>query len=196
MIESSGIPFPGETMLLLAAFTAGADPQHHLFAPFVIACAALGAIAGDNIGYYVGRTGGRAFVLRFGKYLFLKQEHLDRAEKFFDKHGDKTVFFGRFTAVLRAWAAFLAGVNNMRWRTFLIYNAAGGILWATIFGTLGYFAGRFWHDNFAQVEKIAGRVGLFGAIAIVIVVVAAIVIVRVRRARRTQSLATSKTIDD
>src|SRR6266481_9951945 len=77
MIESSGIPFPGETMLLLAAFTAGADPHSHLLILFVIACAALGAIAGDNIGYYVGRTGGRAFVLRFGKYLFLKPEHLD-----------------------------------------------------------------------------------------------------------------------
>src|SRR5690348_3504787 len=143
MIESSGIPFPGETMLLLASFTAGADPQHRLFIPLVIAFAALGAIIGDNLGYYVGRTGGRAFVLRFGRYLFLNQQHLDRAEKFFARHGDKTVFFGRFIAVLRAWAAFLAGVNHMRWRTFLIYNAAGGILWATIFGTLGYFAGRY-----------------------------------------------------
>src|SRR6184192_3701065 len=143
MIESSGIPFPGETMLLLASFTAGADPQHRLFIPLVIVFAALGAIIGDNLGYYVGRTGGRAFVLRFGKYLFLNQEHLDRAEKFFEKHGDKTVFFGRFIAVLRAWAAFLAGVNHMRWRNFLFYNAAGGIVWATIFGTLGYIAGRF-----------------------------------------------------
>jgi membrane protein DedA with SNARE-associated domain len=195
MIESSGIPFPGETMLLLAAFTAGAVPNH-LSIPLVIACAALGAIIGDNLGYYVGRTGGRAFVLRFGKYLFLKQEHLDRAEKFFAKHGDKTVFFGRFVAVLRAWAAFLAGVNQMRWRNFLIYNAAGGILWATIFGTLGYFAGRFLHDNFAQVEKIASRVSLAGAIAIVAVVVAAIIIVRVRRARRSQSQSTTKTSDE
>jgi membrane protein DedA with SNARE-associated domain len=155
MSESSGIPFPGETMLLLAAFTAGADPHSRLLIPFVIACAALGAIAGDNIGYYVGRTGGRAFVLRFDKYLFLKPEHLDRAEKFFAKHGDKTVFFGRFIAVLRAWVAFLAGVNKMRWRNFLIYNAAGGILWATLYATLGYFAGRFLHDNFAQADQIA-----------------------------------------
>ena len=195
MIESSGIPLPGETMLLLAAFTAGADPQSHLFIPFVIACAALGAIAGDNIGYYVGRTGGRAFVQRFGKYLFLKQEHLDRAEKFFDKHGDKTVFFGRFIAVLRAWAAFLAGVNKMRWRNFVIYNAAGGILWATIYGTLGYFAGRFLQANFSQVEKIAGRISLWGAIVIVVVVVVATIIVRLRRARRSQSQSTAETSD-
>ena len=187
MIESSGIPFPGETMLLLASFTAGADPQHHLFIPFVIACAALGAIVGDNIGYYIGRTGGRAFVLRFGKYLFLKQEHLDRAERFFAKHGDKTVFFGRFIAVLRAWAAFLAGVNSMRWRNFLIFNAAGGILWATIFGTLGYYAGRFLHDNFDQVAQIAGRISWGGAIVIVIAVVVIIITVRLRRARQSQA---------
>src|SRR6266550_6432092 len=150
MIESSGIPFPGETMLLLASFYAGTN--HQLQIPIVIACAAAGAIIGDNLGYLAGRTGGRALVQRFGKYVFLKPEHLDYAEKFFAKHGDKTVFFGRFVAVLRAWAAFLAGVNHMKWRTFLIYNAAGGIVWAIIYGTLGFFAGRIFHDNFAKVE--------------------------------------------
>src|SRR5229473_8016234 len=194
MIESAGIPFPGETMLLLASFYSAID--HQLKLPIIIACAAFGAIAGDNIGYFVGRTGGRAFVERFGRYLFLKPKHLDRAEKFFARHGDKTVFFGRFIAVLRAWAAFLAGVNHMNWRSFLIYNAAGGILWATIFGTLGYFAGRYLHDNFDQVVKIAGRVSLYGAIAIVAVVVTAIVIVRLRRARHTQSQSTAKTSDE
>lgn len=133
-----------------------------------------------NIGYYVGRTGGRAFVIRFGKYLFLKPEYLDRAEKFFAKHGDKTVFFGRFIAVLRAWVAFLAGVNKMRWRNFLIYNATG----------------RFLHDNFAQVAQIASRISWGGAIAIVVVVVAAIVIVRLRRTRHSQSQSIAKISDD
>src|SRR5579875_3515506 len=128
MIESMGIPFPGETMLLLASFYAALD--HRLQIPLVIVCAAFGAIIGDNIGYLIGRTGGYPLVRRFGRYVFLKPEHLERAERFFDKHGNKTVFFGRFVAVLRAWAAFLAGVNRMRWSTFLIYNAAGGILWA------------------------------------------------------------------
>src|SRR5437660_2851936 len=99
MIESAGIPFPGETMLLLASFYAAIDQQLQL--PIIIVCAASGAIMGDNIGYYVGRTGGRAFVERFGRYLFIKPRHLDRAEKFFDKHGNKTVFFGRFIAILR-----------------------------------------------------------------------------------------------
>src|SRR5207302_5875504 len=149
MIESAGIPFPGETMLLLASFYAAID--HQLQLPFIIACAAFGAILGDNIGYYIGRTGGRAFAERFGRYIFLKPAHLDRAERFFARHGDKTVFFGRFVSILRTWSAFLAGVHQMRWRTFLIYNAAGGIVWAVIFGTLGYLAGGLFHNDFGQV---------------------------------------------
>src|SRR5712692_2791458 len=153
MIESSGIPFTGETMLLLASFYAAVS--HQLQIPLVIACAAFVAIIGDNIGYLIGRTGGSAIVVRFGKYVFIKPEHMARAELYFAIHGDKTVFFGRFIAVLRAWAAFLAGVNHMYWRTFLIYNAAGGIVWATIFGTLGFVAGSLFHNNFAAVEKIA-----------------------------------------
>jgi membrane protein DedA with SNARE-associated domain len=184
MIESSGIPFPGETMLLLAAFYAAVD--HYLQLPLVIACAALGAIVGDNIGFYVGRTGGKALVERYGHYVFLKRKHLERAEKFFAKHGDKTVFLGRFVAVLRAWAAFLAGVNQMRWRTFLIYNAAGGILWATIFGLLGFFAGRFFHDNFTQVEHLARNISwIIGGSIVLAVLIIAVIIYRHRKANQT-----------
>ncbi len=195
MIESSGVPFPGETMLLLASFYAAVDQQLQL--PIIIACAALGAIVGDNLGYLVGRTGGRALVERFGRYVFLQPKHLDRAEKFFARHGDKTVFFGRFIAILRTWSAFLAGVNHMRWRTFLIYNAAGGILWAIIYGMLGYFAGRFLHDNFAEVERLARALGWIGAGLVVVGVVAAFVIFRILRARqsRTSSRTTKKTED-
>lgn len=190
MIESSGIPFPGETMLLLASFYAGAS--HQLQIPIVIACAAFGAIIGDNAGYFIGRTGGRAFVVRFGKYFLVKPAHLDRAGEYFAKHGDKTVFFGRFIAVLRAWAAFLAGVNNMHWRTFLVYNATGGILWAATFGTLGYVAGRFLHDNFAQVEQIARISGWFGAGLIIAAAVAVFIVYRVRKTRYARSLAKAK----
>lgn len=187
MIESSGIPFPGETMLLLAAFYAGID--QHLQVSIVIACAALGAIVGDNIGYVVGRTGGRAIAQRFGRYVFLKQRHLDFAEKFFARHGNKTIFFGRFIAVLRAWAAFLAGVNHMRWRTFLFYNATGGIVWATFYGLLGFFAGRYFQSNFAQVEALASTLGWAGAALVVIAVIAAVVIYRLRRRRHHSAKA-------
>jgi membrane protein DedA with SNARE-associated domain len=177
-------------MLLLAAFYAAVD--HYLQIPFVIGCAALGAIVGDNIGFYVGRTGGKAFIERYGHYFFLKPEHLERAEKFFAKYGDKAVFFGRFIAILRAWAAFLAGVNQMRWRTFLIYNAAGAILWATIFGLLGFYAGRLFHDNFTQVENLARRISwtLAGIIILAVIVIVAIVIYR--RKKRSKAIQSEK----
>lgn len=174
MIESSGIPFPGETMLLLASFYAAIN--HQLNIAIVIACAAAGAIIGDNIGYYIGRTGGRAFALRFGRYIWLKPHHLDWAEKYFARHGDKTVFFGRFISVLRAWAAFLAGVNHMRWQTFLFYNAAGGIVWAIVYGLLGYLAGAILHDNFTQVERLASTLGWIGAASLVFVVLCVIIL--------------------
>ena len=182
MIESSGIPFPGETMLLLASFFAATS--HQLAIPIVIACAAVGAIIGDNLGYLAGRTGGRALVVRYGKYIFLKPHHLDYAEKFFEKHGDKTVFFGRFVAILRAWSAFLAGINHMPWRKFLIYNAAGGIVWAIVYGTLGYVAGRFFHDNFAAVARIASTLGWIGAGLVVAIAVATFILLRLRRRKR------------
>lgn len=179
MIESSGIPFPGETMLLLASFFAATSRQLQI--PIVIACAAFGAIIGDNLGYYAGRTGGHALARRFGKYFFLKPEHLDSAERFFHKHGDKTIFFGRFISVLRAWAAFLAGVSHMPWRTFLFYNAAGGIVWAILYGCVGFFAGRILRDNFTQVEMLANRIGWIGAICLVLVGVAVFAFYRLRR---------------
>jgi membrane protein DedA with SNARE-associated domain len=184
MIESSGIPFPGETMLLFASFYAAVDQKLQI--PWVIICAALGAIIGDNIGYTVGRTGGYKLVRRFGRYLFLKEKHLEHAERFFQKHGDKTVFFGRFIAVLRAWAAFLAGVNKMRWPAFLIYNAAGGIVWATIYGCLGFYAGRIFHDNFGAVEQIARTISWVGAALIVVAVLVIYLIFRLRRKRKSQ----------
>lgn len=185
MIESAGIPFPGETMLLLASFSAATlVPQLNI--GLIIAFAALGAILGDNIGYYVGRTGGRSIVERYGRYVFLKPQHLKRAEKFFEKHGNKTVFFGRFIAILRTWSAFLAGVNHMHWRVFLLYNAAGGILWAIIYGTIGFVAGRVFHDNFPLVEQIARTTSWIGAAVIVVVVVCIFLVIRFRRLRHSQ----------
>ena len=187
MIESMGIPFPGETMLLLASFYAAVDQKLQI--PIVIACAALGAIVGDNIGYLIGRSGGYALVRRFGRYVFLKPEHLERAEHFFRKHGDKTVFFGRFIAVLRAWAAFLAGVNRMPWHTFLIYNAAGGIVWSIIYGCLGFYAGHLLKNNFGAVEQIAKTISWGGAALIVVIVIIIYVLLRVRRRRQRQAEA-------
>jgi membrane protein DedA with SNARE-associated domain len=186
-IESTGIPFPGETMLLLASFYAATTGRLSL--PGVIACAALGAILGDNLGYYIGYTGGRKFVERFGRYFFVKTKHLDQAEKFFNKHGAKTVFFARFVTLLRIWAAFLAGVNKMHWRTFLFYNAAGGIVWATLIGTLGYLGGRYFHDHFDQVAHLAHMIGWAGLTITVVTLIGIIVFFKLQRRNQAQRVS-------
>ncbi len=186
MIESSGIPFPGETMLLFASFTAGL-PGSHLNIVGVIIAASLGAIIGDNLGYLAGRYGGRPFALRFGKYFFLKESHLDSAENFFRRHGDKTVFFGRFVAILRAWAAFLAGVNKMSWPKFIAYNAAGGICWATLMGLLAFYAAHFLGD-FSKVEGI-GRLLGFAGLALVVGPIIFLIVRHKLKARQNRLIA-------
>jgi len=153
LVESMGIPVPGETMLLLAAAYAGAG---NLNIWGVIGAAAAGAIIGDTIGYQLGKRGGRVLLERYGKLLHLNPRQLVRAEAFFARYGDKAVFFGRFVAVLRTLSAFLAGVNQMPYRRFLVYNAAGGIVWAVIFGLLGAAFGSQW----PLLERWAGRAGL------------------------------------
>jgi membrane protein DedA with SNARE-associated domain len=184
MIESSGIPFPGETMLLLASFYAAIDHQMNIV--LIIISAAIGAIIGDNLGFYAGHTGGKAFIERYGRYIFLKPEHMKRAEDFFAKHGDKTVFLGRFVAVLRAWSAFLAGVNQMHWRTFLLYNAAGGIIWAIVYGLLGYYAGLIFHDNFQKVEHLASIITWSLAGVIILGVIIFVIRHYIRQSPKTQ----------
>ena len=136
-VESVGIPIPGETMLITASVYAGAT--HNLAIAGVIAAAMAGAIIGDNIGYLIGRRGGYPFLLHHGRRLHVNQRKLKTARYLFDRHGGPVVFFGRFVSVLRTYAAFLAGVSHMHWRTFLVYNAAGGIIWSLIFGLAGYY---------------------------------------------------------
>lgn len=150
-IESTGIPFPGETMLLIAAIYAGTT--HQLSIPLVIVAAASGAIMGDNLGFLVGREGGYRLLRQYGRSLHLDERKVKLGQYLFMKHGGKVVFFGRFVAVLRAWAAFLAGTNRMSWPRFLFFNALGGIVWATVFGLGGYLLG----DN---VHRLTGPVGL------------------------------------
>src|SRR2546423_12696951 len=127
-IESLGIPAPGETMLVTAAAYAGATGN--LLVEGVIAAAIAGAVVGDNIGYAIGRKGGYQLLLRHGPKLRINQSHLKVARYVFERHGGKVVFFGRFIAILRTYAAFLAGVGQMEWRRLLAWNAARGIAWA------------------------------------------------------------------
>src|SRR5438309_6436042 len=134
-LESLGLPLPGETALVTAAAFAALG---HLSIYVVVATAVAAAILGDNGGYWIGRTGGIAFVRRYGRFLHLSEAQLERTRGFFERHGPKTVFIGRFIALLRTWAAVLAGVARMPYATFLLYNALGGICWSVIFATLGH----------------------------------------------------------
>jgi membrane protein DedA with SNARE-associated domain len=168
-IESTGIPFPGETILLVAAITAGTT--HQLSIAWVIVAAASGAILGDNLGFWVGREGGYRLLRRYGRYIRLDERRLKLGQYLFLKHGGKVVFFGRFVAVLRAWAAFLAGTNRMAWPRFLLFNAAGAIVWATLYGLGGYFLG----DN---IHRLVGQVGVVFLVLAVFLIIAGIVLVR------------------
>lgn len=136
MVESLGIPVPGETALIAAALYAGST--HNLQIWWVIAVAAAGAILGDNIGFAIGRYGGARLLLRYGSKIHLDEPKLKAGVWVFRRHGGKVVFLGRFVSILRTYAAFLAGTNRMDWPRFLAYNAAGGALWATIYG-LAYY---------------------------------------------------------
>jgi membrane protein DedA with SNARE-associated domain len=162
-IESLGIPAPGETMLVTAAVYAGATGN--LLIEGVIAAAIAGAIIGDNIGFAVGRKGGYRLLLRHGPKLRIRQSHLKVARYVFDRHGGKVVFFGRFVAILRTYAAFLAGVGQMDWRRFLAWNAAGGIVWATMFGLLGFYGQKAFERLSTPINVSLGVVGLCGVVA-------------------------------
>ncbi len=150
-LESAGIPLPGETILVTAAIYAGT--AHGLNIYGVIGAAAAGAIFGDNIGFWVGREIGLHLLIKHGHYIKLDEARLKLGQYLFQRHGGKIVFFGRFVAVLRAFAALLAGANGFEPKRFFLFNAAGGIVWATLFGTLGYVFG-------AEAHKIAGPFGL------------------------------------
>jgi membrane protein DedA with SNARE-associated domain len=162
-IESIGIPFPGETMLLIAAIDAG--KTHQLSIALIILAAAAGAIVGDNIGFWIGREGGYRVLRRYGRYIGFDERKLKVGIYMFRKHGGKVVFFGRFVAILRAWAAFLAGVNRMPWSRFLVFNALGGFVWATLYGIGGYLLGE-------QIHRLTGPVGTISIILALIFLVA------------------------
>ena len=172
-MESAGVPLPGETALVAAAVLA---QRGHYSLVAVIAVAAVAAIVGDNIGYWIGRKGGRALLRRVPVLHAYAERALPPSERFFRRHGAKTVFFGRFIAILRVTAAWVAGISRMPWWRFLLWNAAGGIVWAAVVGVVAYVFGR------AAADAIS-RYGLFGAIAVVALGVIVFVALKVWRNR-------------
>jgi len=155
MGESSGVPIPGETGLITAAVLASAGK---LQIELVIPIAAAAAIVGDNIGYLIGRKGGRWLLERPGRFASQRKQVLAIGEPFFERHGPKAVFFGRFLLGLRVWASWLAGATRMHWRSFVFWNACGGICWATAIGLLAYFLG---HSAGNAIQTF----GIYGLIA-------------------------------
>ncbi len=138
MMESAGVPVPGETIIVAAGVLA---QQGRLEVGDAILFGTIGAVIGDQIGYWIGREGGRPFVLKWGRYVLITPERLARAESFFARHGGKAVFLARFVAGLRIFGALVAGISRMHWRTFFVYNALGGATWATVFVLVGYLLG-------------------------------------------------------
>ncbi len=163
MLESFGLPLPGETALITFGVLAA---QGHYEIGWVIGLAAAGAIVGDNLGYWLlGRLGGRALFRRWSWLRRYADRVLPRAERLMERHGGKTVFFGRFITVLRYTAAWVAGLGQMAWWRFLFWNAAGGIVWATGVGLVSYYAGHAAADAIARYGLLAGAAA--AAIAVI-----------------------------
>jgi membrane protein DedA with SNARE-associated domain len=153
--ESAGLPLPGETALIAAGVLAS---QGDLNIAAVIAVAAVAAIVGDNVGYWLGRVGGRKLLTRWDWLQRHASRVLPWSERFFARHGGKTIFLARFFAVLRVTAAFIAGVSKMHWWQFFLWNAAGGICWAVGVGLVAYYAGHAAADAINRYGLIAGAV--------------------------------------
>ncbi len=170
-VESSGVPVPGETALI----TAGVLAHHGRFhIELVIVVAASAAILGDNVGYLIGRTGGRRLLERPGPFERHRRQVLEKGEPFFAKHGAKAVFLGRWIGGLRIAASWLAGISHMPWRTFLFWNALGGIVWATSVGLAAYYLG-------PTAEHVFKYVGVGGVTAAVLAIIALLTWRRLRR---------------
>ncbi len=174
MAESSGFLIPGETALIAASVLAS---QGKLEIELVIPLAAAAAIIGDNIGYVIGRKGGRWVLERPGRFYRQRMEVLRIGEPFFERHGPKAVFFGRFLLGLRVWASWLAGGTRMHWRSFVLWNALGGITWATAVGLIAYFLG---HSAGNAIQTF----GLYGLVAALVAIASALVLHRRHRRRQ------------
>ena len=160
-LESAGVPLPGEAVLLAS----GALVHRGVLEPVdAVFFGLLGAVTGDQIGYWIGRKGGRPFVLRWGRYVLVTPSRLGRAEAFFARHGGRAVFFARFITGLRVFGALVAGISRMPWRRFVLYNVLGGVVWVTAAVSIGYLLSA----SISLVERWVGRVSLLLIAALVL----------------------------
>lgn len=165
LLENTGVPAPGHTVMLAGGALA---QQGHLSLYVLLVCGALAAVAGDSAGYWIGRRGGRALLVKYGPRFWLTPERLESAEEFFGRHGAKTVVIGRFITGLQTVVALLAGSSGMPWWRFFRYNVAGAVAWSLAYGLAGFCFGASWH----VLEKWVGRAGIFLVAAVVLGVLA------------------------
>ncbi len=185
MVEDFGIPVPGETILIAGAIYAGAG---RLNVVAVGVAAFIAAIIGDNIGFAIGHFGGRALALRWGKYVFLTEERLNKAEAFFDRRGAIVITFARFVEGLRQANGIIAGITGMHWLRFLIFNAIGAALWVGTWVSLGYLAG----DHITAIYHYITLYSYYVLIALAVLVVGYIAWRLRRRRRRSVSAAATR----
>lgn len=174
LLENTGVPVPGETILLAGAALAQFG---RLSLGGVIATAVAGAILGDNFGFFIGRHGGRTLAERYGPGLGLSNRRLAEFDRFFLRYGARTVFVARFITGLRVVGAVLAGASGLRWPTFLLFNAAGAVVWSVAVAAAGYLLAYSWDT----LERVIGELGLAAFVLFLLVVVLA-----VTRARRNR----------
>lgn len=178
LIEDFGVPVPGETVLVLAAVYAGTGRLNVVIVALLAFC---GALLGDNIGFAIGHFGGRRLAERYGRYVFLTPERLDRATVFFDRHGGKIIIVARFIEGLRQANGIIAGTSGMRWTRFLSFNAIGAALWVLVWTSIGYLSG----SHIDTIYRDASRYSAYLAIAVAALLVSYVArrVVRVRRSR-------------
>jgi len=168
LVESAGVPFPGEALLLTAAAWAAA---RHDSIVLVMLCGFFGATAGSDVGYLLGYRGGRPFVERFGHIFHIRPDHLARAELFFARHGDKAILGARFFLGLRTWNAMLAGMARMPFWRFQLFSAIGGLVWSAAIGVAGYLVG----SNLPLLETIIRAMGVGGTVILVLILLVLLV---------------------
>lgn len=162
LLENLGIPLPGETVTLVGGFLAGSDELNYWF---VLSSAILGAVIGGTCGYWIGRSAGWSFLLRIGHFFRISEERLEKIRNQFSQNAGKAVFFGRFVALLRIFAGPLAGIAEMPYGKFFLYNLAGATVWASVMVTLAFFVGRI-----VPLEKLVALMAEFGFVALLLAI--------------------------
>ena len=182
LIEDFGVPVPGETVLILGAVYAATGRLNIVLVALLAFC---GALIGDNIGFAIGHFGGRRLAERYGRYVFLTPERLDKATDFFERHGGKVIVIARFVEGLRQANGIIAGTSGMHWRRFLLFNAIGAALWVGVWVTIGYVSGSHIDSIYATAIRYDAYVG--ATVVVLLIAYIARRVIRRRRARAAES---------